>query len=128
MKNLQQTYSIRAPIKKVWQALTEPKIINAWGGGPAKMQDKEGTDFSLWGGDILGKNVKVTNEKELVQEWQEKEWEKPSLVSFELSPTAKGTKLILIHKNIPDSRLVDIGQGWKDYYLGPLKDYLEKES
>jgi activator of HSP90 ATPase len=128
MKNLRQTYVIKAPVKKVWQALVNQNIIYKWGGGPAKMDDKEGTDFKLWGGDIFGKNIKIIKEKELTQDWLEKGWEKPSLVTFKLAPRAKNTELILIHKNIPDDRVDDIAAGWKDYYLGPMKDYLEKNN
>jgi len=126
MKNLKQIYKIKAPIDKVWQALVLPKIIKEWGGGPVIMEDKEGTNFELWGGDIFGKNIKVIKERELIQEWQEKEWKKPSLVTFKLIKKAENTELILIHKNIPDDKFDDIGAGWKDYYLGLLKDYLEK--
>jgi hypothetical protein len=31
----------------------------------------------------------------------------------------------LIHEDIPDENVKDINDGWKDYYLGPLNDYLE---
>jgi activator of HSP90 ATPase len=126
MKNIKQVYKIKAPIKEVWQALINPKIIAKWGGGPAKMTPKEGANFTLWGGDILGKNIKVVKEKELTQEWLEKGWKKPSEVTFKLIEGQNQTKVILIHKNIPGERAADISQGWKDYYLGLMKEYLEK--
>ena len=46
MKIIKQTYLINSSIEDVWQALVDPKYINAWGGGPAKMADKVGTKFA----------------------------------------------------------------------------------
>ncbi len=58
MKVIKQTYIIKAPLEKVWNALTDPKIIEKWGAGPAIMDSKEGTEFSLWGGDIFWEKYK----------------------------------------------------------------------
>lgn len=55
MKTIKQTYLINASRQDVWQALIDPVIIDKWGGGPARMNDRVGTEFSLWGGDIYGK-------------------------------------------------------------------------
>lgn len=130
MKTIKQTYLIRAPVAKVWQALVDPKVIEAWGGGPAKMDDKVGTKFSLWGKSIWGTNTRVFKEKKLVQDWlsdsDNQPWEKASVVTFTLEPEKEGTRVKLLHENIPDRDAKDIASGWRDYYLGPLKAYLEK--
>src|SRR5258706_11737118 len=132
MKTVKQTYHIKAPVEMVWDALVDPKHIDKWGGGPAKMDGKVGTKFSLWGGSIWGKNTKVISGKKLVQDWysdsEEKKWKEPSIVTFELTMEKEGTKLELIHENIPDEDAKNIDEGWKDYYLGPLKEYVEKIS
>ena len=125
MKRIEQTYVISAPAAKVWRALTDPKVINQWGGGPATMDDKEGTEFKLWGGDIYGKNTKVIQRKLLAQEWSNAGFEQPSEVRFELREQDNMTILKLIHDKVPDNRVDDISAGWKDYYLGPLKDMLD---
>lgn len=57
MKTIKQTYLIKASLQDVWQALIDPVIIAKWGGGPAQMNDKVGTEFTLWGGEIYGKNI-----------------------------------------------------------------------
>lgn len=125
MKSLTQTYHINAPISLVWKALTDQELINAWGAGPAKMSEKEGFAFSLWGGDIYGKNTRVIKGKELMQEWFSGNWENPSVVVFSLEENNGNTIVTLYHKNIPDSEVKGIEQGWKDYYMSPLKAFLE---
>ncbi len=125
MKTIIQDYHIDAPIEKVWEALTDAQEINRWGGGPAKMDDKVGTKFSLWGGDIHGTNIEVEVFKKLVQEWYGGEWQEPSIVTFKLEKKSSSTKIELIHENVPDKEYDEIDQGWKDYYLVPLKKYTE---
>jgi activator of HSP90 ATPase len=127
MKVIKQLHHINAPLEKVWQALTDPKDIDSWGGGPAKMSAKEGTSFSLWGGDIHGKNLEVIGNKKLVQEWFSGDWKKPSKVSFTLKEDKGKTTVSLLHEDVPDDEEADIAEGWDIYYLGEIKKLLEKK-
>lgn len=126
MKAVGKEYLINAPAEKVWQALVDPKVIAKWGGGPAKMDGKEGSKFSLWGGDIHGKNTKVIERKLLEQDWFSGDWKEASKVRFELKAKEQKTRLLLIHENVPQDEFDDISQGWDDYYIGPIKDLLEQ--
>ena len=126
MKTITQVYTIKASVSKVWNALIIPAEIDKWNGGPAKMTDKEGVSFSLWGGDIHGKNVKVVKEKELKQEWYGGDWDKPSIVTFTLKEAKGMTAVTLFQADVPDDEAKDIADGWDDYYLGAIKEYLER--
>lgn len=125
MKTIKQTYTIEAPVEKVWQALVDPKVIEKWGGGPAEMGANQGENFSLWGGQIEGKNVKVVANKELVQEWYAGNWPEPSILKFELKEKDGKTTVELLHTNVPDKEAKGIEDGWRQYYLGPLKELVE---
>ena len=126
MKIIKQTYFIKAPIERVWQALVDPKEIEGWGAAPAKMDDKIGTQFSLWGGDIYGKNIELKAPTKLKQEWYGGSWPKPSIVTFTLTPEKTGTRLDLIHEDVPDEEVDDFADGWESYYCGAIKEYLER--
>ena len=78
-----------------------------------------------WGGDIHGTNTKVTIDKLLEQNWFSGDWTQPSKVSFKLEVKGDTTVVKLKHTGVPDSDAKDIGQGWKDYYLYPIKELLE---
>lgn len=125
MKTIRQTNHINAPVEKVWQALVDPKEIDHWGAGPAVMDESIGTEFSLWGGDVHGKNIEVEKNKKLVQEWYGGNWDEPSIATFSLSEKEGLTTLDFVQTNVPDAEFESIDQGWKDYYLDPLKAYLE---
>lgn len=126
MKSLKQKYTINASIIKVWDGLVNPKTIDKWGGGKAKMSEKL-SSFSLWGGEIHGKNIQVKKPSKLIQEWFANNFKEPSIVTFTLKREKTKTIVILEHKNIPDSEFNEIKQGWKDYYMIPLKKLVEKE-
>jgi activator of HSP90 ATPase len=127
MKTIVKDYRISAPIEKVWMALTVPLEIEKWGAGPARMDGNEGTKFSLWGGDIYGTNIEVETYKKLVQEWYGGKWEEPSILTIKLHKDGAGTKVEIVHENVPDKEYEDIQKGWEDYYMGPLKKYLEND-
>ena len=126
MKQITKTYLISAPLDKVWDALVNPATIEEWGGGPAVMNDQAGFEFSLWDGDIFGKNLEIMPMEELTQEWYGGEWKEPSTVSFKLKELDGQTELTLFQEKVPDEEAKDIDEGWDLYYLGAIKHLLEE--
>ncbi|MFA8437142.1 MAG: SRPBCC domain-containing protein [Marinifilaceae bacterium] len=125
MKNFNYKLEINASQEEVFTALTNPFQIELWTGYPAVMDDKAGTEFSLWEGDISGRNMEIVKDYKLVQEWDFGETEKPSIVTILLKKAGKATRLELDHQNIPDEAYEEIVEGWKDYYLDAMKRFLE---
>ncbi len=125
-KPIRKSYVINASVSTVWDALVNPKTIDRWGGGKAVMSDHEGAPFSLWNGDIHGKNLKVIREKKLVQEWiAGRKWTKPSKATFTLRADRDKTRVELVHTGVPENEWDEINDGWDWYYLGELKKAVE---
>ena len=125
--DLTKSYFIGAPREAVWRALTDPAVIEAWGGGPAEIRAEPGAAFTFWGGDIYGTVTAAEPPLRLVQEWWgDDEWDEASVATFELAAEGSGTRLTLAHTNVPDDEAKDFDAGWDDYYLGPLKELLER--
>lgn len=122
---IRQSYIVHARAGDVWKALVDPKLITAWSGSPAKMNDKVGTKFELWGGDIHGKNVEVIKKRRLVQEWYGGKWPKPSMVHIALSEEHGTTYIDLLHEDVPDKEREEVNKGWKNFYFIPLKRLVE---
>lgn len=127
MKTIKKNYTINASVDKVWDALINPKTIDKWGGGPVKMDDKVGTKFSLWGGEIWGKNLEIETGNKLVQEWWSKGElnDKPSTVTFSIAKKGQKAELKLIQTDVPDEFEKQLSDGWDDFYLGAIKTLLE---
>lgn len=126
-KAIKQTYLIESPAEEVWKALTNEEYIQDWGGSPVKMDDKVGTEFEFWGGEIWGKNIEAVPNEKLVQEWYGGNWDKPSLVTFYLFKEDGKTRLELVHESLPEKEYDNFEDGWKEYYLGPLQEMLENK-
>ena len=125
--DLTKSYFIGVPREAVWRALTDPAVIDAWGGGPAEIRAEPGAAFTFWGGDIFGAVTAAEPPHRLVQEWWgDVEWDEASVATFELRPEGEGTRLTLAHTNVPDDEADELDAGWDDYYLGPLKELLER--
>lgn len=125
MPNFQYTLEITATPEEVFTALTNPFQIELWSGYPADMKAETGYPFSLWEGDITGINLKIIPHRLLEQEWFFGDQEARSTVRIALKKSGSRTVLSLTHTNIPDEVYEEITQGWKEYYLGSMKNMLE---
>ena len=125
MKTIRQNHFINASPEEVFSALTNPFTIELWSGYPAQMDAIEGTEFSIFDGDIAGRNIRVTPNAELIQEWYFGEQQEESIVTISLTPHQLGTKVTLLHTNIPDDELENIAEGWKEYYWGGIKEFFK---
>ena len=126
MKQIEQTYTIKAPVSKVWQALTDAAIAEQWGAAPAKVDAREGGEFSYWGGDIHGIYTKLVPKKVIEQDWHGHDnptWKYNVTFTFE-GNDGSTTVHLTYSGNILDEQK-DMAD-WRDYYFGPIKKLLEK--
>jgi len=127
MKDFKKYYIIPTEPEEVFTAITNPFTIELWTGYKAIMDSNVDTEFSLWEGDITGKNLEVIDNKKVVQEWYFGDQSVKSIVTINLFDNKKGTQVELIHKNIPDEEYEDIIEGWNEYYFGAIKSFFEIE-
>jgi activator of HSP90 ATPase len=125
MKTIRQHYFINATPEEVFTAITNPLTIELWSGYPAQMEAKENTEFSIFDGDISGRNISIVENKQLVQEWYFGDRQEQSIVTINLQSHQMGTKVNLEHTNIPDDELEDFSQGWDEYYWGAIKEFFK---
>ncbi|MBX0332566.1 SRPBCC domain-containing protein [Pontibacter sp. HSC-14F20] len=127
MKDYKKYYIIPADPEEVYAALTNPNTIQLWSGDPAEMSTEPGSEFSLFEGNIVGKNMEFEEGKMLVQEWYFGEQADKSIVTIKLHPHKHGTSAELRHINIPDEDYDDIVEGWNEAYFGALIEFYEDE-
>ena len=128
-----------ASIKLMKSFAVKPKVIySAWlnskehskmTGSKAKINPKINSSFSAWDGYISGKTTDLKPNKKIVQQWRTTEFpdDAPdSVLKIDLEETSDGTKLTMVHKNIPEDQAENYKKGWKDFYFKPMKKYFEK--
>lgn len=123
MKDYKQYFLISAEPEEVYAALTNAATLQLWTGEPAIMNEEAGSEFNLWQGSIVGKNLEFVPGKKIVQEWFFGDQEPASIVSILLHPHKQGTSAELRHTNIPDEAYDEIVEGWNDVYFNALQDF-----
>ena len=125
MKELRKYYRIKGSPEEIYAALTNPFSISLWTGSDAVMSEKPDSAFSLFDGDIEGRNVSFEKDQKIVQEWYFGEQVEKSIVTITLRPDRYYTKIELHHTYIPDEAYEDMVQGWDTHYFGGLKEFFE---
>ncbi len=125
MKDFKKYYILSAAPEEVYAALTNPATLQLWTGDKAEMSTEPGSEFSLWDGSIVGRNLSFEEGRKIEQEWYFGEQPEPSIVTIKLHPHKKGTSVEVRHTNIPDEAYADIIEGWDTSYFGALQDFYE---
>ncbi|WP_114937853.1 SRPBCC domain-containing protein [Mucilaginibacter endophyticus] len=125
MKDYKKYYSIPATPEEIYMAITNSITIELWTGEVAEMSTEPDTEFSMWDGSIVGKNLEFEPNKKVVQQWYFEGQSDNSIVTIKLHADKNGTSAELRHTNIPDDDYNDIVEGWNDSYFGGLIDFFE---
>lgn len=123
MKDFKAYFIIPAEPEMVYKALTIETTIRLWTGEEATMSEEPGSEFSLWSGSIVGRNLAFDPGKMIEQEWYFGETEHPSIVRIKLHDHKKGTSMEVRQSNIPDEVYDEIATGWEDTYASGLIDF-----
>ena len=121
MKEFRKYYKLSASPTDIYNALTNPVMIEIWTGEHAEMNTDPGSEFSLWDGAIVGKNIWFEKDKEIRQVWYFGE-DIESEVTMRLYAQHEGTDFEVHQTNIPDDAYENIIEGWDEDYIGNLKE------
>lgn len=126
MKNFSKYYVIPASPTEVYRAITNPIAVSMWTEEEAVMSEEVGAEFSLWGGNIAGKNIEFEQNKKILQQWYFGNQEEDSIVTLKFHPHKKGTSLEVNHVNIPDVDYDEFIEGWDNLYIASLIEFFEE--
>ena len=127
MPDYKKYYIIPEQPSIVYQALVNPLTLSLWTGFPAYMSEEVGDEFSLWNGNIVGRNLAFEAGKMIKQEWYFGEREEESIVTIKLHPHKKGSSVELQHTNIPEEDFEAMVDGWDNTYFADLIEFYEGE-
>ena len=97
-------------------------------GLPAEIHREAGGAFSLFGGQISGRNVELVADRRIVQAWRAGSWPEGvySIARFELTAQGSGARLVFDHTGFPPELREHLAGGWQEHYFGPLKKYFSE--
>ncbi len=124
--------SVKLPVspRVIYEAWLDSEKHSSFTGAKADIQRKVGSKFTAGDGYISGENLKLYRFNKIVQTWRTTDFPteaEDSLVTIELEEIKEGTKLTILHENIPDGDGKKYRQGWRDNYFKPMKEYFSEE-
>jgi activator of HSP90 ATPase len=123
--SLHEEIDLKSDPQHIYEVLLDAKQFKAFTGAPAEIDPKPGGAFSMFGGQIVGRNVELVPNQRIVQAWRPTHWDPGvySIVEFELKPKGSGTLVVLEHKGFPEGDFDHLEWGWHAHYWEPLKKY-----
>ncbi len=133
---LEQTYYLAAPPERVFEALTNPKVLTRWFVDEARFTARKGGTFRFgWAGYRLRGKVKLIEPpKRLHLDWIDRFESGKTFETearFSLKRKGKGTLLTINHRGFKSGKqwivlYGGIQSGWA-YYLSNLKSVLDHD-
>jgi uncharacterized protein YndB with AHSA1/START domain len=127
---LLQTIDLHAPPDEVYRAYMLGPRHAEFTGGPAEIDGRVGGAMSAWNGYITGEFLHIEEGRRIVQSWRTTEWPEgydDSKLELTFTPTESGTRVTMVHSNVPSEQARRYDDGWKENYWEPLKKYLSWE-
>jgi len=124
---IQQSVEFEASPKTLYDLYMNSAKHTKATGAPAKISPKVGGTFTAWGKSLRGKNLVLVPGKMIVQLWRSTGFHKSdpdSILILTFNKTATGTRVDLVHVNVPEQDHLGVTQGWPKYYWEPWRAYL----
>src|SRR5512147_2066629 len=126
-KTIRQTVTIKgATPAQVYRAYVTAREHAAFTAAPARGAAREGAEMTAFGGYIVAHHLELDPGRRIVQAWRTTEFPEDapdSLFDLTLAAVPGGTKLTLVHSDLPPDQAAAYTQGWKEYYWQPLQEY-----
>jgi len=125
-EQLKLSVILLAAPETIFQAFLDSAVHAEFTGSPAAVDARVGGAFSAWDGYITGEILEINPPKRFVQAWRTTDFPQDapdSRLEAIFEPEGSGTRLTLMHTNIPEGQAEDYRQGWDDFYFSPLQTY-----
>ncbi|THD79481.1 MAG: hypothetical protein E7812_10370 [Phenylobacterium sp.] len=127
--SLHQETVFAASPQRLYAILLDGKSFAAFTGAPAQIDPRAGGAFSLFGGQVVGRNIDLVPGRRIVQAWRAiGDWGPGvySLVRFRFEPRGPATAILLDHSGFQPGDFGHLNAGWTTHYWAPLKAYLAR--
>ena len=115
--------------QEIYQAWLSSEGHSQMTGSPAEVKAEIGGAFKAWDGYIWGMTLEMEAPRRIVQAWRTSEFpaDSPdSRVEITLEESEDGTKVTLVHTNIPDGQGEGYKGGWEEFYFTPMHAFFSK--
>jgi activator of HSP90 ATPase len=127
-ETIQVSAVIPASAERIYKAWLSSKEHSAFTGGSAEVDPRVDGEFTAWDGYIQGKTMELEPYSRIAQTWRTSDFPSGSADSrleVLLKKARGGTRITLVHTNIPDGQGKNYQQGWVEHYFEPMKKHFK---
>jgi activator of HSP90 ATPase len=130
-RNIIMAASLPAAPDKLYDMYLDAASHAAFTGLPAIIQPRAGGVFRAFDGKLSGTILHIEPKTLIVQTWRSANWPltaMDSVLTLSFWPAPDGTRIELVHVNVPDEDFAGVSQGWEKYYWTPWRAYLTADT
>ena len=129
---IEQAITFPVPPQRLYRLYLNPREHAAacGGWGKAKISPKVGGRMEM-APHIKGKFLLLVPGRMIVQTWRGSNWKKSaadSVLILSFQRVRGGSRLVMVHANVPDAHARSITGGWRSHYWRPWKAYLKRSN
>lgn len=112
--------------QKLFDAWLDSQAHSAFTGAAAEIEPEVEGSFTAWDGYIEGETLELEPPRRLLQSWRTSEFPaeaEDSLLEVLFEAVEGGTKMTLVHTNIPEGQGEQYKTGWQEHYFTPMLEY-----
>lgn len=132
MKTIVITSILNTNADFLYKFFVDSKIHTKVTGSNAIINNKVGGKFNAWDGYINGEIVSIEKNRKITQKWRTTDFsdkDKDSLLEISIEVLGENrSKMTLKHSELPLGTEDEYKNGWKEYYIKPLKEYIKTQS
>ena len=124
---IRQSVVLMASPAALFDAFLDSRKHSKITGAPAKVSPRPGARFTAFGGALSGRNLLLVPGRMIVQAWRSTQFktsDPDSILILTFSKVAGGTRIDLVHANVPAHDHKGVTKGWPKYYWAPWKSHL----
>lgn len=117
---------IPASPERVYAAWLDSREHSRMTGGKATVVARPGGRHTAWDGYIEGRTIALSRGRRIVQDWRTTEFPAAapdSKLELLFSPAPGGTRISIVHTNIPAGQGERYRAGWQSHYFAPMLRY-----
>lgn len=129
-KVINQSVLLPGAAKDLFHQYLDSAGHEAFTGAPAEIEAKAGGVFKAFNGMLEGKILHLVPERLIVQAWRSvsfKEGDADSTLILCFTPEGDGTRVDLVHLDVPEHDHKGVTDGWVNHYWNPWQSHLESK-
>lgn len=121
------TEEFRAPASELYQTFTDPQRISAFTRAAPKLFEgaKKGGKFELFGGNLAGEYLELSEPTKIVQSWRLDQWPKGHFsrleIAFDQNDVDNVTVMRVTWSGVPVGQEEVTKRNWREYYVRSIK-------